>query len=117
VSHYVVAPILISGEEQREIVRPRTWAVIRCASPSQREAPITSLRIGASAFPSALYARLHCSSSPCTPRLMSVSIQPSFHGAVLSSEKGMPFTRASPPASQSRPHVWEYSSSLRPYTI
>jgi hypothetical protein len=51
VSHYAVAPILISGEEQRDIVHPRTWAVIRCASPSQREAPITPLRIGASALP------------------------------------------------------------------
>jgi len=54
-----------------------------------------------------LYARLHCSSSPCAPRLTSVWIQPSFQGAVLSSAKGMPFIRASPPASKSNLHVSE----------
>ena len=71
------------------------------------EAQGEDLLIPAPTIKCPLYAPLHCSTSPCTPRLTSVSIQPSFQGAVLSSAKGMPFTRASPPASKSKPHVLE----------
>lgn len=44
-------------------------------------------------------------STPCIPRFTSVSIQPSFQGEVHSSSKGMPFARASPPASKSSREV------------
>ncbi len=74
------------------------------------EAAREDLPVPAAAIHRSLDTLLHNASIPFTPRLMSVSIQPSFHGLVRCSSKGTPFTRASPPASKSRPQVCGYRS-------
>jgi hypothetical protein len=63
---------------------------------SRAQSVCKNLLVSAPTVHSELCTFLHSPSKPRTPRLISVSIQPSFQGAVRSSSNGTPFTHASP---------------------
>jgi hypothetical protein len=62
------------------------------------------VRIG-NAMPAVLRSSKRYSSMLASPTLISEAIQPSFQGCVRPSSNGIPFDRASPPASNNSPHV------------